>query len=59
MPLLQQSSVTNIVIIDPPRHGPDRSDPGGMLSQMIARHGVRAEGGAARWFGSIQDRFKP
>lgn len=43
MPLLRASAATNIVIIDPPRHGPDRSDPGGMLSQMLARQGVRAE----------------
>ncbi len=43
LPMLQQASLTNIVIVDPPRHGPDRSDPGGMLSQMLARHGVRAE----------------
>ncbi|NDR57104.1 universal stress protein [Aliiruegeria sabulilitoris] len=43
LPLLQQAAMTNIVIIDPPRHGPDRSDPGGMLSQMLSRHGVRAE----------------
>ncbi|WP_116133662.1 universal stress protein [Tropicimonas sp. IMCC34043] len=43
MPLLQQAQATNIVIIDPPRHAPDRSDPGGMLSQMLARHGIRAE----------------
>lgn len=43
LPLLQQAAHCNIVIIDPPRHGPDRSDPGGMLSQMLARHGVRAE----------------
>ncbi len=43
LPLLRQAAVCNIVIIDPPRHGPDRSDPGGMLSQMLSRHGVRAE----------------
>ncbi|SDL37206.1 universal stress protein [Aliiruegeria lutimaris] len=43
LPLLQQATMANIVIIDPPRHGPDRSDPGGMLSQMLSRHGVRAE----------------
>jgi len=43
LPLLQQAAATNIVIIDPPRHGPDRSDPGGMLSQMLSRHGVKAE----------------
>lgn len=43
MPLLQAADVVNICIIDPPQHGPDRSDPGGALSQMLARHGVRAE----------------
>ncbi|MFV0360051.1 universal stress protein [Tropicimonas sp.] len=43
LPLLQQADLTNIVIIDPPRHGPDRSDPGGMLSQMLSRHGVKVE----------------
>lgn len=43
LPMLQQADITNIVIVDPPRHGPDRSDPGGMLSQMLARHGVKAE----------------
>lgn len=43
LPLLLQSETTNIVIIDPPRHSADRSDPGGLLSQMLARHGVRAE----------------
>jgi nucleotide-binding universal stress UspA family protein len=43
LPLMQAAAATNIVIVDPPRHGPDRSDPGGMLSQMLSRHGVRAE----------------
>ncbi|WP_095589467.1 universal stress protein [Actibacterium ureilyticum] len=43
LPLLQQADLVNICIIDPPQHGPDRSDPGGALSQMLARHGVRAE----------------
>ena len=33
----------NIAVIDPPQHGPERSDPGGMLCQMLVRHGVRAE----------------
>ncbi|MBE3637522.1 universal stress protein [Mangrovicoccus algicola] len=33
----------NIAIVDPPRHGPERSDPGGALSMMLARHGIRAE----------------
>ncbi len=43
LPFLKQAELTRIVVIDPPRHGPDRSDPGGMLSQMLARHGVKCE----------------
>ena len=43
LPLLQEADLTNIVIVDPPRHSADRSDPGGALSQMLARHGVKPE----------------
>ncbi|WP_319545371.1 universal stress protein [Ruegeria conchae] len=43
LPFLKQAELTRIVVIDPPRHGPDRSDPGGLLSQMLARHGVKCE----------------
>ena len=43
LPFLQQADLVRIVVIDPPKHGPDRSDPGGMLSQMLARHGVSCE----------------
>ncbi|MCP3968932.1 MAG: universal stress protein [Rhodobacteraceae bacterium] len=43
LPFLKMAERVNIAIIDPPTHGPDRSDPGGQLSQMLARHGVRAE----------------
>jgi len=43
LPFLKQADLVRIVVIDPPRHGPDRSDPGGMLSQMLARHGVKCE----------------
>lgn len=43
LPFLQQADLVRIVVIDPPRHGPDRSDPGGRLSQMLARHGVKCE----------------
>jgi hypothetical protein len=32
-----------ITVVDPPPHGPERSDPGGMLCQMLVRHGVKAE----------------
>ncbi|NOD32740.1 universal stress protein [Ruegeria atlantica] len=43
LPFLKKAELVRIVVIDPPRHGPDRSDPGGMLSQMLARHGVKCE----------------
>ena len=43
LPFLKAAEYTCITIIDPPSHGPDRSDPGGALSQMLARHDVRAE----------------
>ncbi|GAB4539602.1 MAG: universal stress protein [Ruegeria sp.] len=43
LPFLMAADLTRIVVIDPPAHGPDRSDPGGLLSQMLARHGVRCE----------------
>ncbi|GGD25427.1 universal stress protein [Sinisalibacter lacisalsi] len=43
LPLLQRAENVNIAIVDPPQHGPERSDPGGSLSQMLSRHGVRPE----------------
>lgn len=43
LPVLKGADVVRIVVIDPPAHGPERSDPGGMLSQMLARHGVKCE----------------
>jgi nucleotide-binding universal stress UspA family protein len=43
LPLLVKADLADIAIVDPPRHGPDRSDPGGRLSQMLARHGAKAE----------------
>lgn len=39
---LRKADSVEIAIIDPPRHAPDRSDPGGMLAQMLSRNGVRA-----------------
>lgn len=42
MPVLAAAEECQIVIVDPPRHAPDRSDPGGRLAQMLARHGVKA-----------------
>lgn len=43
LPILQSADLVRIVVINPPTHGPERSDPGGMLSQMLARHGVSCE----------------
>lgn len=43
LPLLKQAELVTITVIDPPAHGPERSDPGGMLCQMLVRHGIRAE----------------
>ena len=43
LPALKAAQQVDITVIDPPTHGPERSDPGGQLSQMLARHGVHAE----------------
>lgn len=43
LPFLKAAELVRIAVIDPPAHGPERSDPGGMLSQMLARHGVNCE----------------
>lgn len=43
LPLLAGADIARITVIDPPTHGPERSDPGGLLSQMLARHGVKCE----------------
>lgn len=43
LPMLKKAASVNIAIIDPPAHGPERSDPGGMLSQWLARQGVSSE----------------
>jgi nucleotide-binding universal stress UspA family protein len=43
LPLIARADITDIAIVDPPRHAPDRSDPGGDLCRMLARHGARAE----------------
>jgi len=43
MPFLKRAEMVQIVVIDPPAHGPERSDPGGQLCQLLVRHGVRAE----------------
>lgn len=43
LPLLQAADSVQVVVVNPPVHSPERSDPGGLLTQMLARHGVRAE----------------
>uniref|UniRef100_UPI003B52BB47 universal stress protein n=1 Tax=Roseovarius indicus TaxID=540747 RepID=UPI003B52BB47 len=43
LPILTAADEVHVAIIDPPTHGPTRSDPGGMLSQYLARHGVKVE----------------
>lgn len=43
LPLLKRAERVQVVVIDPPRHGPNRSDPGGMLSEFLSRHGIKTE----------------
>jgi nucleotide-binding universal stress UspA family protein len=43
LPFLKAAEAVDITVVDPPSHGPERSDPGGMLCQMLVRHGVKAE----------------
>ncbi len=43
LPLLKAADSVTITVVDPPAYGPERSDPGGLLCQMLVRHGVKAE----------------
>ncbi len=43
LPFLQSAEQVVITIVDPGAHGAERSDPGGLLCQMLVRHGVKAE----------------
>ena len=43
LPFLIAATEVHIAIIDPPDHGPDRSDPGGALAIMLARHGINCD----------------
>lgn len=43
LPILKTALRSDIVMIDPPSHSPERSDPGGVLCLMLARHGVKSE----------------
>ena len=43
LPILQTADLVSVVMVDPPRHSPDRSDPGGEIAQYLARHGVHTQ----------------
>ena len=43
LPFLRQADQVDICVIDPPRHGQDRSDPGGLIAQYLVRHGVKSQ----------------
>ena len=43
LPFLKRADLVSITVIDPPAHGAERSDPGGLLCQTLVRHGVKAE----------------
>ena len=43
LPFLMAAKRVNVVIVDPSTQGSERSDPGGLLCRMLARHGVTAE----------------
>lgn len=43
LPLLKKANTVRVTVIDPPRHGHERSDPGGPLSVFLARHGIKVE----------------
>lgn len=43
LPMLVAATKVDIVIVDPPTHGPEQADPGEMLSRMLSRHGARVE----------------
>lgn len=43
LPILTAAEIVDVVMVDPPRHSPERSDPGGALSLLLSRHGIRAE----------------
>lgn len=43
LPFLKAAASVTITLVDPPTSGEDRSDPGGLLCQMLTRHGVHAE----------------
>lgn len=43
VPVVAEAEATEICVVAPPVYGPERSDPGGMLAQLLVRHGARVE----------------
>ncbi|MFK7835001.1 MAG: universal stress protein [Sulfitobacter sp.] len=43
LPLIGKDAYVHVVLVDPPKDAPDRSDPGGAFAQFLARHGIRCE----------------
>lgn len=43
MSLLEAAERVDVVMVDPPARSPERSDPGGAVALMLARHGVNCE----------------
>lgn len=43
IPLLKVAELVTIMTVDPAKFGAERSDPGGAMSQMLSRHGIKAE----------------
>ncbi len=43
MPILTAASHVHVVLVDPPKDAPDRSDPGGAFAQYLSRHGIKCE----------------
>lgn len=43
IPFCAQAEATEVCVIEPPVHGPERSDPGGSLAQLLVRNGAHVE----------------
>lgn len=43
LPLLTKASYVHVVMVDPPKDAPDRSDPGGAFAQYLSRQGIKCE----------------
>ena len=43
LPLMRTGSYVHVVMVEPPKDAPDRSDPGGAFAQYLSRQGIRCE----------------